>query len=108
MTAYVYNIDASAGWNVTGGSASAFVLSSALVNFHFQSVHVPSSTLPLNIYDFVQLRRQPAMRRHYHGTDLMTLQRIITTNPNISHNNDLTVLRCQKISPVMVMVHEPG
>jgi hypothetical protein len=49
---YNYNIDASAGWSVTGGSAAAFVLSSALVNFHFQYCTCPSSTLPLNIYDF--------------------------------------------------------
>lgn len=49
---YNYNIDASAGWNVTGGSAAAFVLSSALVNFHFQYCTCPSSTLPLNLYDF--------------------------------------------------------
>jgi len=50
--AYNYHITASAGWGVTGGSASAFVLSSALVNFHFSYCTCPSSALPLNIRSF--------------------------------------------------------
>jgi len=49
---YAYNIEANAGWNVTGGNAAAFVLSSALVNFHFSYCTCPSQTLPLNVYDF--------------------------------------------------------
>jgi len=50
--AYNYHITANAGWGVTGGSASAFVLSSALVNFHFSYCTCPSSALPLNIRSF--------------------------------------------------------
>jgi Secretion system C-terminal sorting domain len=50
--AYDYHINASAGWGVTGGSASAFVLSSALVNFHFSYCTCPSSSLPLDISAF--------------------------------------------------------
>ena len=49
---YNYHITASAGWGVTGGSAAAFVLSSALVNFHFSYCTCPSNTLPLNIRSF--------------------------------------------------------
>jgi hypothetical protein len=49
---YNYHITASAGWGVTGGSAAAFVLSSALVNFHFSYCTCPSNTLPLNVRSF--------------------------------------------------------
>lgn len=49
---YNYHITATAGWGVTGGSAAAFVLSSALVNFHFSYCTCPSSTLPLNVRTF--------------------------------------------------------
>jgi hypothetical protein len=50
--AYDYNIDADATIMVSGGSQAGFVLSSAQVNFHFQYCTCPSSTLPLNVYDF--------------------------------------------------------
>ena len=56
---YIYNINASAGWSVTGGSASAFVLSSALVNFHFSYCTCPSSALPLDIYEFTVNKAAP-------------------------------------------------
>jgi len=56
---YDYNIDASAGWNVTGGSAAAFVLSNAVVNFHFQYCTCPSATLPLNVYNFTVDKTAP-------------------------------------------------
>ena len=57
--AYDYHINASAGWNVTGGSASAFVLSSALVNFHFSYCTCPSSALPLYIKNFSVSKAAP-------------------------------------------------
>ena len=49
---YNYNIDANAIGFVTGGSSLAFVLSSALVSFHFEYCTCPSSALPLYVYDF--------------------------------------------------------
>ena len=44
-----YKVDAILNDVVTGGSAFKFVLSSALVNFHFQYCTCPSTTLPLSI-----------------------------------------------------------
>lgn len=49
---YNYNIDADAVGVVTGGSSLAFVLSSAMVNFHFEYCTCPPVALPLNIRQF--------------------------------------------------------
>jgi hypothetical protein len=49
---YDYSIDADAIGIVTGGSSLAFVLSSALVNFHFEYCTCPPIVLPLNIRQF--------------------------------------------------------
>jgi hypothetical protein len=49
---YNYTIDADAIGVVTGGSSLTFVLSSALVNFHFEYCTCPSTVLPLNISQF--------------------------------------------------------
>jgi len=49
---YNYTIDANAIGVVTGGSSSTFVLSSALVNFHFEYCTCPPTILPLNILQF--------------------------------------------------------
>jgi hypothetical protein len=50
---YNYAIDADAVGIVTGGSSLAFVLSSALVNFHFEYCTCPSTTLPLSVRDLL-------------------------------------------------------
>jgi len=49
---YAYAFDVDAIDIVTGGSSLTFVLSSALVNFHFSYCTCPSSSLPLNIDGF--------------------------------------------------------
>jgi Secretion system C-terminal sorting domain len=49
---YDYVIDANANGFVSGASYSAFVLSSALVNFHFEYCTCPATVLPLNIRQF--------------------------------------------------------
>ncbi|MFI5128552.1 MAG: T9SS type A sorting domain-containing protein [Chitinophagales bacterium] len=49
---YNYTIDADAIGSVTGGSSLAFVLSSALVNFHFEYCTCPPLVLPFNINQF--------------------------------------------------------
>lgn len=49
---YNYAIDADAIGVVTGGSSLTFVLSSALVNFHFEYCTCPAAVLPLNIREF--------------------------------------------------------
>ncbi|MFI5188152.1 MAG: choice-of-anchor E domain-containing protein [Chitinophagales bacterium] len=49
---YNYAIDANAIGVVSGGSYFSFVLSSALVNFHFSYCTCPSSTLPLDVHQF--------------------------------------------------------
>jgi hypothetical protein len=49
---YFYDVNASAIGIVPGGSSSALVLSSALVNFHFEYCVCPPLLLPVNIYDF--------------------------------------------------------
>ena len=49
---YNYAIDADAIGVVSGGSSLTFVLSSALVNFHFEYCTCPPTVLPLNIYQF--------------------------------------------------------
>lgn len=49
---YSYAIDADAIGVVTGGSSLAFVLSSALVNFHFEYCTCPPVVLPVNIRQF--------------------------------------------------------
>jgi hypothetical protein len=49
---YNYTIDADANGFVTGGSYSSFVLSSAVVNFHFQYCTCPPAVLPFNIRQF--------------------------------------------------------
>ena len=50
---YSYAIDADAIGFVTGGSSLAFVLSSALVNFHFEYCTCPPAVLPLNVNQFI-------------------------------------------------------
>jgi hypothetical protein len=81
---YNYHITASAGWGVTGGSAAAFVLSSALVNFHFSYCTCPSSTLPLNIRSF-NLRKLTANQAEitWSGFD----------NPDASYNYEIEMSR---------------
>lgn len=49
---YNYDVNASAIGIVPGGSSSTLVLSSALVNFHFEYCTCPSAVLPLSIYAF--------------------------------------------------------
>jgi len=49
---YDYDVNASAIGVVPGGSSSTLVLSSALVNFHFEYCTCPSAVLPLNIHAF--------------------------------------------------------
>ncbi|MDP4263629.1 MAG: T9SS type A sorting domain-containing protein [Bacteroidota bacterium] len=49
---YNYTIDANAIGIVTGGSSLTFVLSSGLVNFHFQYCTCPPAILPLDILEF--------------------------------------------------------
>lgn len=49
---YNYDVNASAIGIVPGGSSSALVLSSAMVNFRFEYCTCPSAALPANIYDF--------------------------------------------------------
>ena len=48
---YNYTIDADAVGIVTGGSQRTLVLSSALVNFHFEYCTCPATILPLSIRD---------------------------------------------------------
>jgi type IX secretion system substrate protein len=81
---YNYHITASAGWGVTGGSAAAFVLSSALVNFHFSYCTCPSSALPLNIRSF-NLRKLTAGQAEitWSGFD----------NPDASYNYQIEMSR---------------
>ncbi len=50
---YNYTVDADAVGVVTGGSSLAFVLSSALVNFHFEYCTCPAVVLPLSIRNFL-------------------------------------------------------
>jgi hypothetical protein len=49
---YNYSINVSTNASITGGSSSSLVLTSALVNFHFQYCTCPPLVLPLNIYSF--------------------------------------------------------
>ena len=49
---YNYSIDANAIGVVTGGNPFTFILSSALVNFHFEYCTCPATVLPLNIDEF--------------------------------------------------------
>jgi len=49
---YNYDINVSANASVTGGSNSVLVLTSALVNFHFEYCTCPPTVLPLNISAF--------------------------------------------------------
>jgi hypothetical protein len=49
---YGYDVNASAIGIVPGGSSSTLVLSSALVNFHFEYCTCPAAVLPLNISAF--------------------------------------------------------
>lgn len=46
---YNYTIDVSANASMSGGSAFILVLTSALVNFHFEYCTCPSTTLPLSV-----------------------------------------------------------
>ena len=81
---YNYHITASAGWGVTGGSAAAFVLSSALVNFHFSYCTCPSNTLPLNVRSF-NIRKLAADKAEitWNGFD----------NPNASYHYEIEMSR---------------
>jgi hypothetical protein len=81
---YNYNINASAGWGVTGGSAAAFVLSSALVNFHFSYCTCPSSTLPLNIRS-LNIRKV--------NTDKAEITWSGFDNPNASYHYEIEMSR---------------
>jgi hypothetical protein len=49
---YNYTIDVTTGALITGGSSSNLVLTSALVNFHFEYCTCPPVALPLNIESF--------------------------------------------------------
>jgi len=49
---YDYDVNASAIGVVPGGSSSVLVLSSALVNFHFEYCTCPASVLPLSVHAF--------------------------------------------------------
>lgn len=49
---YGYDVNASAIGIVPGGSSSTLVLSSALVNFHFEYCTCPAAVLPLNVHSF--------------------------------------------------------
>lgn len=49
---YGYDVNASAIGIVPGGSSSTLVLSSALVNFHFEYCTCPAAVLPLNVNSF--------------------------------------------------------
>ncbi len=49
---YDYDVNASAIGIVPGGSSSALVLSSALVNFRFEYCTCPAAVLPLNVHAF--------------------------------------------------------
>jgi len=81
---YNYHINASAGWGVTGGSAAAFVLSSALVNFHFSYCTCPSATLPLNIRSF-NIRKV--------NTDKAEITWSGFDNPNASYHYEIEMSR---------------
>jgi hypothetical protein len=50
--AYNYTIDVTTGAVITGGSSSSLVLTSALVNFHFEYCTCPPLVLPINISSF--------------------------------------------------------
>ncbi|MGZ8540444.1 MAG: choice-of-anchor E domain-containing protein [Chitinophagaceae bacterium] len=50
--AYDYTINVSTAATFSGGNNSNFVLTSALVNFHFEYCTCPPVVLPVNIYDF--------------------------------------------------------
>ncbi|MBL7708548.1 MAG: T9SS type A sorting domain-containing protein [Chitinophagaceae bacterium] len=49
---YNYDISVSTSASISGGSSSTLVLTSALVNFHFEYCTCPGYLLPLNIYRF--------------------------------------------------------
>ncbi len=49
---YNYDISVSTSATISGGSSSTLVLTSALVNFHFEYCTCPGYLLPLNIYRF--------------------------------------------------------
>lgn len=49
---YNYDINVSTNATITGGSSSTLVLTSALVNFHFEYCTCPIVTLPLSIRNF--------------------------------------------------------
>lgn len=82
---YNYKIDASVGWNVTGGSAAAFVLSSAQVNFHFSYCTCPSSALPLNIKNF-SISKQAINKAQLSWNGFDDLTRDYHYEIQISHN----------------------
>lgn len=50
--AYDYRINVSTAATFSGGNNSNFVLTSALVNFHFEYCTCPPVVLPVNIYEF--------------------------------------------------------
>lgn len=49
---YNYDINVTTNASISGGSSSTLVLTSALVNFHFEYCTCPGVTLPINIRNF--------------------------------------------------------
>ena len=67
---YDYDVNASAIGIVPGGSSSTLVLSSALVNFHFEYCTCPAAALPLNIYEFsINKLREDKVNLKWSGYD---------------------------------------
>jgi hypothetical protein len=96
---YNYAIDANAVGVVTGGSYFSFVLSSALVNFHFSYCTCPSSSLPLDVHEFAVNKAAPNKAQlSWNGFD--DLERDYHYEIQVSHNgsNFSTVDTVQKNS----------
>jgi len=66
---YNYTIDVTANANVTGGSAAVLVLTSALVNFHFEYCTCPPLVLPLNIQFFAVQKVDAKVELKWSGYD---------------------------------------
>jgi len=96
---YNYSIDANAVGVVSGGSYFSFVLSSALVNFHFSYCTCPSSTLPLDVHQFnVNKAANNKAQLSWNGFD--DLEKDYHYEIQLSHNgnNFTTVDTVQKSS----------
>jgi hypothetical protein len=50
--AYDYTINVNTGAGFSGGNNTSFVLTSALVNFHFEYCTCPATALPVSMYNF--------------------------------------------------------